>query len=128
MQATFYENPTASIWGGLTYRFYHKNDHAVKVQCVPLYTLLLAINRTTVDFLSLDLEGSELDVLRTIPFDKVNIKSVAVEVINGKEGPEPVKELMSKNGYHLHETVGDLGDLIFINEELFQLKNKKGSQ
>ena len=44
------------------------------VQCLPLYSLLLALNRTTVDYFSLDVEGNELDVLRTIPWDKVNIR------------------------------------------------------
>ena len=46
----------------------------ISVQCFPLYSILLALNRTTVDFFSLDVEGFELDVLRTIPWDKVDIK------------------------------------------------------
>lgn len=46
----------------------------VEVQCVPLYSLLLALNRTTVDYFSLDVEGNELEVLQSIPWDKVNIK------------------------------------------------------
>jgi len=48
--------------------------NAVQVQCLPLYSILLAVNRTTVDLFSLDIEGNELDVLKTIPFDKVDIK------------------------------------------------------
>jgi FkbM family methyltransferase len=46
----------------------------ISVQCFPLYSILLALNRTKVDFFSLDVEGFELDVLRTIPWDKVDIK------------------------------------------------------
>jgi FkbM family methyltransferase len=46
----------------------------VNVQCIPLYSVLLAVNRTTVDVFCLDIEGNELDVLKTIPFDKVDIK------------------------------------------------------
>jgi FkbM family methyltransferase len=46
----------------------------VNVQCLPVYSILLAVNRTTVDVFSLDIEGNELDVLQTIPFDKVDIK------------------------------------------------------
>jgi hypothetical protein len=46
----------------------------IKVQCFPLYSILLAVGRTTIDFLSLDIEGGELDVLATIPWHKVNIK------------------------------------------------------
>ncbi len=33
------------------------------MQCFPLYSLLLALERTTVDYLSLDIEGTELEVL-----------------------------------------------------------------
>jgi hypothetical protein len=46
----------------------------VNVQCLPLYSVLLAVKRTTVDVFSLDVEGNELEVLKTIPFDKVDIK------------------------------------------------------
>jgi FkbM family methyltransferase len=47
----------------------------ISVQCFPLYSILLALNRTTVDFFSLDVEGFELEVLRTIPWDKVDINT-----------------------------------------------------
>jgi len=46
----------------------------VKVQCFPFYTLISALNISTVDYFSLDVEGSELDVLKTIPFELVYIK------------------------------------------------------
>jgi hypothetical protein len=45
----------------------------VDVHCVPFYSLMLAMNRTSIDYLSLDIEGSELDVLRTIPFGYLDI-------------------------------------------------------
>lgn len=44
------------------------------VQCFPIYSYLLALNITHVDYFSLDVEGDELDVLMTLPFDKVNIE------------------------------------------------------
>lgn len=50
-----------------------KNNH-VPVQCLPLYSILLALNTTTIDYFSLDVEGAEMKVLKTIPWDKVNIK------------------------------------------------------
>ncbi len=46
----------------------------ISVQCFPLYSLLLAINQTTVDYFSLDIEGHEKRVLETIPWDRVDIK------------------------------------------------------
>ena len=46
----------------------------VKVQCFPLYSYLLALNITTVDYFSLDVEGAEYKVLLTIPWEKVDIR------------------------------------------------------
>lgn len=44
------------------------------MQCFPIYSLLSALSVTTVDYFSLDVEGAEMEVLATIPFDKVFIK------------------------------------------------------
>ena len=43
------------------------------VACYPLYSLMLATNFTKIDLLSLDVEGAELDVLKTIPWESVQI-------------------------------------------------------
>ncbi|CAB3372477.1 Hypothetical predicted protein [Cloeon dipterum] len=53
----------------------------VDVQCLPLWSLLLSLNQSTIDYFSLDVEGSELPVLKTIPFDKLDIK---VSIISDK--------------------------------------------
>ena len=45
-----------------------------KLQCFPLYSILLAVGRTDIDFISLDVEGSEYKILETIPWYKVDIK------------------------------------------------------
>jgi hypothetical protein len=49
-------------------------DGVYAVQCFPLYSILLAVGRTHVDYFSLDVEGSEYKMLKTIPWSKVNIK------------------------------------------------------
>ena len=51
----------------------------VEMQCLPLYSLLLALGNPTVDFLSLDIEGAEYQVLKTIPWHKVDIRTLSVE-------------------------------------------------
>lgn len=48
-------------------------------QCFPLYSLLLAVNRTHIDYMSLDVEGSELEILHSVPWDKIKIDVVTVE-------------------------------------------------
>ena len=45
----------------------------VDVTCFPLFGVLKALNVTKVDYFSLDVEGAEMDVLRTIPFDDLDI-------------------------------------------------------
>ena len=47
------------------------NRRTVLVQCFPLYTILLALGNPVVDYFSLDIEGAEYPVLKTIPFEKV---------------------------------------------------------
>jgi Methyltransferase FkbM domain len=59
------ENPKAASQPGV-----------ISVQSFPIYSIMLALNRTTFDFFSLDVEGSELDVLRTIPWPNVDIKVI----------------------------------------------------
>lgn len=44
------------------------------MDCFPLESVLAAINVTTVDFFSLDVEGHEYEILKNIPFDRIHIK------------------------------------------------------
>ena len=48
----------------------------IQILCFPLYSILLALENPTVHYLSLDVEGSEFPILKTIPFDKVDIKVI----------------------------------------------------
>ena len=47
------------------------NRRTIRVQCFPLYSILLALGNPTVDVFSLDIEGAEIKVLETIPWSKV---------------------------------------------------------
>ena len=69
------------------------------VQCFPFYSILLATGRTRVDFFSLDIEGDELTVLKTIPWNKVDIKVLLVEYFYIKEGRKALIDYMEGNGY-----------------------------
>ncbi|CAL4142306.1 unnamed protein product, partial [Meganyctiphanes norvegica] len=50
-----------------------------KVQCIPLYTLLMALDREHVDLISLDVEGAEMGVLRSFPWHKIEVDVWMVE-------------------------------------------------
>ena len=57
----------------------NKGKGEVPVQCFPVYSMLLAVGQTKVDFFSLDIEGLELEVLRTMPMDKLDIDVFVIE-------------------------------------------------
>ena len=50
-----------------------KNNTYTDVTCFPLFGVLRAMGVSKVDYFSLDVEGNEMDVLRTIPFDELEI-------------------------------------------------------
>jgi hypothetical protein len=51
-------------------------EDVYKVQCFPLYSILLAVGRTHIDYFGLDVEGSEYKILKTIPWHKINVKVI----------------------------------------------------
>lgn len=55
-------------------------ERQIEVQCFPLYSVLKALNNPNIDYFSLDIEGAEFVVLKTIPWHKVNITLIDVEV------------------------------------------------
>ena len=75
----------------------------VTLQCLPLYTLLLAVGNPTVHWFILDIEGAEFQVLQTIPWHSVEIEMVSVEtdmaglVMPGSR--EEIIDYMKSQGY-----------------------------
>ncbi len=51
----------------------------IEVQQIRLDDLLKVNNIATIDYLSIDVEGYEMNVLQSINFDKVNIKVIGIE-------------------------------------------------
>lgn len=80
--------------------------------CFPLYSILLALNRTRVDYFSLDVEGKELDVLTTIPFDKLDIRVLTVEYDHIPGGQVALRQFMESKGYYQHSTINEVNELI----------------
>ncbi len=85
------------------------NQRTIQVQCFPLYTVLMALGNPQVDFISLDIEGAEMPVLKTIPWDKVNIRALMIEVNHmGKVFEGSLKDLehfLDEIGYKYYKSV-----------------------
>ena len=82
-----------------------------KVECYPLYSLLLSIGQErNIDFFSLDVEGAELAVLKTIPWDKVRIELVMIEVNHSNKAE--IDNVMISAGYQVHKVLSNQ-DIIY---------------
>ena len=95
-----------------------------QVPCFTLESLMLALNRTTIDFFSLDVEGAELQVLKTIDFNKINIRTLTVEYKHVEGGKEALTSLLTRRGMKLYKTIKPspgaiwAQDLFFINNNV----------
>ena len=75
---------------------YGGTSSTVKVRCKTLQQIIDDENLTKIDYLSIDTEGSELPILKSINFDKINIDLISVEV---NYEADPIDELLTKHGY-----------------------------
>jgi len=77
----------AGVLGGLVNTMHRSHLHyigrkrkrEITVNCFPLNAIMTAINVTHVDYLSLDVEGAELEILRTIQWTQLKIDVITVE-------------------------------------------------
>ncbi|XP_060528365.1 protein Star [Cylas formicarius] len=75
-----------------------------RVKCFPIYSLLLAMNVTSVDYFSLQSEGTELQVLETIPFDRVKIEVIGVHLLTNDSEKSTIKKFLSTKQFTLMDT------------------------
>ena len=97
-------------------------ERTIKVQCFPLQSVLKAIGNPKVDYFSLDIEGAEYPVLKSLEFDQVDISAISVEVNHAGDifegSKEDIRDLMLENGYHHVTSVGV--DDIFMKKKLLK--------
>lgn len=126
----FLEEPEEGLMGGLVpdrVGVYDQEQGKVptyKLQCYPLYSLLKAVGSPTVNLFSLDIEGAEYQVLRTVPWDKVDIEVLLIELVHvGLIFPgskEDVVNYLDSVGYQFIMTVAK--DDLFIRKDLLGSK------
>jgi len=84
----------------------------VNINTAPLQYLLDKHDMSVIDYCSLDVEGAELEVLKSIDFDKTHISYFTIENNYGNEG---VKEFLESKGYTLIDRIQF--DDVFFKEE-----------
>jgi hypothetical protein len=65
-----------------------------------------------VDYFSLDVEGAEWTIVRSLPWDKVNIRVISLENFHLGAQNELVEKHMISNGYTIYKKVEY--DTIFV--------------
>ncbi|XP_065334932.1 protein Star-like [Cloeon dipterum] len=101
-----------------------RGEGTVDVHCLPLASLLIALNSTVVDLLRLDLNGDELPVLETISFDSVFIAAISVKFAHGRTRKETMRNFVEGKGYTLY-TVNKTIDL-WSDEDYLFIKDDSG--
>lgn len=82
------------------YFFQQAEESFSTAQCFPLITFLRALNVTQVDLLSLDLQGADKMVLRTLPWDDLTIRVIVVELTQ-KDSDQDFQDFLKMKGYLL---------------------------
>jgi len=83
----------------------HGGDYEdIEVDCFNFNELLEKHNIDHVDYLSIDVEGIEYKILKTIDFDRVNISVIGVE---NNYADYKIPQLLIKKGFKFHSIVGD---------------------
>ena len=93
---------------------------ATDTLCIPVYSILEAINIHHINFFSLDVEGAELEILKTIPFDKVKIDLFLIEYAIPGGGTQEKLNALNKffedlGTYKQVEVRGE--DVVFVLKE-----------
>jgi len=76
----------------------NKGSSVIKVKVDNLQTVLERNNLSTIDFCTIDTEGGELEILKTLDFNKTKIHILCVE--NNYNNPE-VRDFLENKGYVL---------------------------
>lgn len=68
-----------------------------------------------VDFLSVDCEGSDYEVLKGIDFNNIHIKLICYERQNDVDVNMAIENLLTSNGFELYET--NIGNYFWVNKK-----------
>jgi FkbM family methyltransferase len=71
------------------------NIEDIPIECKRLDPLLSQYSVNKIDYLSIDTEGSEYEILQSLNFDKLNIRLMSVE----RSKDSQVRNLLSRKGY-----------------------------
>lgn len=103
-----------------------------QVQAEPLSALMTTLNRKTIDFWSLDIEGSESAVLRNTDFDQIEVGVLLIEMNKNEANNQEISSVMRSHGFsdvgktRYNDSDGKQWlDHIFVNPQYFKRRGIK---
>ena len=103
-----------------TYGKYERRT--IKMQCLPLTSIIKALGNPTIDYFSLDIEGAEFPVLQTIDFTQLDIKVISLEIskldLIFDARYVQLKYLMKRNGFELYKEMDE--DHIYVRKDFIK--------
>ena len=91
------------------------NFKEILIPCFSLNTILASLKVKNVDFFSLDLEGAELNVLKSLDLGNFNFESIIVEHNGEKERKDKMEKYLLQNGFKLIKS--NVQDDFFLKEK-----------
>ena len=125
LEVEFLISPTAGLSGVVEFNLddAHKDlrirdSRIVLVRSISLNELLDKFNAPKlIDYISIDTEGSELDILKSFDFDKYLVKIFTVEH-NHSVNRQPIAEFMQSKGFQIKYPFLSGGEFYFVNTNL----------
>eukprot|EP00747_Dinoflagellata_sp_TGD_P117227 gnl/TRDRNA2_/TRDRNA2_172560_c0_seq2.p1 gnl/TRDRNA2_/TRDRNA2_172560_c0~~gnl/TRDRNA2_/TRDRNA2_172560_c0_seq2.p1 ORF type:complete len:322 (+),score=28.81 gnl/TRDRNA2_/TRDRNA2_172560_c0_seq2:65-1030(+) len=95
-----------------------KSPGAIKVQLMPLEMILACLQQSVVDFWSLDVEGMEGQILKTFPFEKVEVGVLLIEMNKNENNNMQIEQVMQNHGFK--ECGRTRFDRIYVNPQYYK--------
>ncbi|XP_013399119.1 uncharacterized protein LOC106165457 [Lingula anatina] len=97
-----------------------------RIQCFPILSLLAAVGQTHVDYFSLDVEGAEIEILKSFPWTQVTVDVWTIEyAVHGggagtAEREKEIREIFKKTDLYKEGTILGGQDIVFVRKDVPQ--------
>lgn len=89
------------------------DETGLLIDCFPLHLILLALNQTVVDYLSLDLVEHNLGVVDSIPHGLINVRTMSIRLgANDEEKSAGLRNYLKSNGYSVHQIISNINETV----------------